>query len=120
MYRRSLGVSQCALSTLNVVVHLCVLYHKENLPSQGISDFKMIIGVGSHVAKGEVLIFGPSVARYRVFWLTEKLGSAHLAALALDATPDGMVSEMLRDQLLDHADAAAIGVRRGASRLVLS
>ena len=31
-----------------------------------------------------------------------------------------MVSEMLRDQLLDHADAAAISVRRGASRLVLN
>ena len=27
---------------------------------------------------------------------------------------------MLRDQLLDHLDAAAISVRRGASRLVLS
>ena len=72
------------------------------------------------VMLSEVLIFGPSVARYRVSWLTEKLGSAHLAVLALDATPDGMVSEMLRDQLLDHVDAAAISVRRGASRLVLS
>ena len=31
-----------------------------------------------------------------------------------------MVSEMLRDQLLDHMDAAVIIERRGASRLVLS
>ena len=31
-----------------------------------------------------------------------------------------MVSEMLRDQLLDHVDAAAISERRGASWLVLS
>ncbi|MED5575809.1 MAG: hypothetical protein VX955_16885 [Pseudomonadota bacterium] len=66
------------------------------------------------------MIFGPSVARYRVSWLTGKLGSAHLAVLALAATPGGIVSEMLRDQLLDHVDAAAISERRGASRLVLS
>lgn len=72
------------------------------------------------VMLSEVLIFGPSVARFRVSWLTERLGAAHLAVLALDATPDGMVSEMLRTQLLDHVDAIAVIVRRGASRLVLS
>lgn len=72
------------------------------------------------VMLAEVLIFGPSVARYRVSWFEEKLGAAHLAVLALDATPDGMVSEMLRNQLLGHVDAAAISVRRGAARLVLS
>lgn len=72
------------------------------------------------VMLAEVLIFGPSIARYRVSWFEEKLGAAHLAVLALDATPDGLVSEMLRNQLLDHVDATAISVRRGASRLVLS
>lgn len=72
------------------------------------------------VMLAEVLILGPSVARYRVAWFQEKLGAAHLAVLALDATPDGMVSEMLRNQLLSHVDAAAISVRRGSARLVLS
>ena len=66
------------------------------------------------------MIVEPSVACYRVSWLMGKLGSAHLAVLALAATPGGMVSEMLRDQLLDHVDAAAISERRGASRLVVS
>lgn len=72
------------------------------------------------VMLAEVLIFLPSVARYRVAWFEGKLGAAHLAVLALDATPDGMVSEMLRNQLLSHVDAAAISVRRGPARLVLS
>lgn len=72
------------------------------------------------VMLSEVLIFGPSVARFRVAWLEERLGAAHLAILALDATPDGMVSEMLRKQLLDHVDAIAVVVRRGETRLVLS
>ena len=57
------------------------------------------------VMLAEVLIFGPSVARYRVSWLDEKLGAEHLAVLALDATPDGMLSEMLRNQLLSYVDA---------------
>lgn len=72
------------------------------------------------VMLAEVLIFGPSVARYRVFWLDEKLGAAHLAVLLLDATSDGMVREILRNQLLSYVDAAAISLRRGAARLVLS
>ena len=72
------------------------------------------------VMLSEVLIFAPSVARFRVAWLDEKLGAAHLAILALDATPDGMVSETLRKELLGHVDAIAIFVRKGGARLVLS
>ncbi len=72
------------------------------------------------VMLSEVLIFAPSVARFRLSWLNEKLGAAHLAILALDATPDGMVSETLRTELLDHVGAIAIIVRRGGVRLVLS
>ena len=72
------------------------------------------------VMLAEVLIFLPPVARYRAAWFEEKLGAAHLAVLALGATPDSMVSEMLRNQLLSHVDAAAISVRRGPARLVIS
>jgi hypothetical protein len=45
----------------------------------------------------EVLIVGPSVARYRVSWLEEKLAAVRLAVLALDAMPNGMVSGMPRN-----------------------
>lgn len=68
----------------------------------------------------EVLIFVPSIARFRESWLDEKLGLGHLAILALDATPDRMVSEMLRKELLGHVGAYALFVRRGGARLVLS
>jgi len=72
------------------------------------------------VMVAEVLIFVPSTARFRETWLAEKLALGHLAILALDATPDKMVSEMLRKELLGHVGAYALSVRRGGARLVLS
>jgi signal transduction histidine kinase len=72
------------------------------------------------VMVAEVLIFVPSTARFRVTWLTEKLALGHLAILALDATPDKMVSEMLQEELLGHVGAYALSVRRGGARLILS
>ena len=68
----------------------------------------------------EVFIFVPSVARFRQSWIDQRLGLGHLAILALDATPDRMVSEMLRRELLEHVGAYALFVRRGGARLVLS
>lgn len=67
----------------------------------------------------EVFIFAPSVARFRQDYLLERIGNAHLAILALDATPDGNVSDKLKKELLEHVDAYAISVRRGGMRLSL-
>ena len=64
----------------------------------------------------EILIFVPSTARFRQTWLDQKLALGHLAILALDATPDKMVSEMLRKELLTHVGAYALSVRRGGAR----
>ena len=72
------------------------------------------------VMLAEVFIFVPSIARFREAWIDEKFGLGHLAILALDATPDRMVSEMLRTELLTHVGAYALFVRRGGARLVLS
>ena len=72
------------------------------------------------VMVAEILIFVPSTARFRQTWLVEKLALGHLAILALDATPDKMVSEMLRKELLTHVGAYALSVRRGGARLILS
>lgn len=67
----------------------------------------------------EVLVFVPSVSRFRTNYLQEKLGAAHLAVLTLDATPDGMASEELTDQLLSHVGALAISARRDEARMIL-
>ncbi len=72
------------------------------------------------VMLAEVLIFAPSVARFRENWLVERLGAAHLAILSLDATPDQVVSDKLRTELLDHVGARGIVVRRDGAKLALS
>lgn len=72
------------------------------------------------VMLAEVLIFVPSVARFRLAWLNEKLSAGHLAILTLDMVPQDMVSDKLREELLGHVGAYGINVRRDGAKLVLS
>jgi len=60
------------------------------------------------VMVAEFLIYTPSISRYRKSYLEERIATAHLATLALEATPDNMVSRQLEMQLLFHAGAYAI------------
>jgi signal transduction histidine kinase len=62
------------------------------------------------VMLSEVLIYAPSIARFRQDWLTEKLASGHLAALALEATPDYMIDPQLELTLLQHAGARLVAL----------
>jgi signal transduction histidine kinase len=74
----------------------------------------------SFIMLAEVLIFVPLISRFRLVYLEEKLAAGELASLALDATPDNMVSEELARDLLRHAGARLV-VRKGpkSRRLVL-
>lgn len=58
----------------------------------------------------EVLLFAPSIARYRLVYLEQKLAAAHLAGLSLEATPDRMVTAQLTSTLLRHVGAYAAGL----------
>ena len=72
------------------------------------------------VMLAEVLIYAPSIGRFRMVYLEERLAAAHLAILALDATPDQMISEDLERELLDHVQAYSVGLTRpGAGKLML-
>ncbi len=69
----------------------------------------------------EVLIFAPSVARFRENLLMERLRMAELASLAILATPEGMLDPALEAELLARAGATSIALRRdGARGLVLT
>ncbi len=63
------------------------------------------------VMLAEVLIFVPSISRYRQSHLREHIAKAHIAVLALEATPDQMVSPRLERDLLYHANAHGIVLR---------
>lgn len=81
---------------------------------------RLLLLTVSFVMLAEVLIFAPSIGRYRLTYFETKLDTAHLAIRALDATPDGMVSEELEQELLRHVGAYAIAVKRGDVRQVLA
>jgi signal transduction histidine kinase len=51
----------------------------------------------------ELLIFLPSIARFRQAYLEQLIESGTLAALALDATSDNMVTDEVKRTLLNHA-----------------
>ena len=73
------------------------------------------------VMVAEIVIFVPSVARYRISYLQERLEQAQLASLALLATPDDMVSPELEGELLDNAEVLNIVLQRDEIReLILS
>jgi hypothetical protein len=64
----------------------------------------------------EVAIFLPSVARFREDYLIERMERAQIAALALLATPDDMVSAELEGELLATAGVLNIVLRRNEVR----
>ena len=71
------------------------------------------------VMLSEVLIYCPSIARYRQVFLQERIAAAHLASLALEVPPDNMVSAELRDELLAHAGSYGIVLRRPSSKALV-
>src|ERR1700761_473653 len=80
---------------------------RRRAPSLGLSWRIMgLVVVGVMLA--EVLLFLPSIARYRMAYLNQLVESGTLAALALDATPDNMVTEEVRRALLDNARVDAV------------
>ncbi|MCR9256620.1 MAG: HAMP domain-containing histidine kinase [Alphaproteobacteria bacterium] len=61
---------------------------------------------------GEVLIYTPSIARYRIDYLKDRLDAAHLASLTVEAAPDGRVMDELTRRLLGHAGVLAVDLYR--------
>ena len=82
---------------------------------------KLLLLVVAFVVVGEVLVLAPSISRFRFSYLQQRLANAHLATLALDATPDNMVSEELSMMLLDLAEVRGVVLRKAnGPRRVLS
>lgn len=80
---------------------------------------KLLVLTIFFVLLAEFLIFTPSISRFRLTYLEEHIANAHLAALALESTPDNMVSRELEDQLLFHADAYSITLKHPSRRVLM-
>ena len=85
----------------------------------GLSARLLLLTVG-FVMLAEVLIYTPSIGRFRLVYLEERLAAGHLAILALEATPDHMVSQELTIELLKHVEAYTVALTKpGPVKLML-
>jgi len=71
------------------------------------------------VMLSEVLIYVPSISRFRLTYLQERIDAAHLASLALKATPDNMISEELEQELLRNARVRNIVIKTNDRRTLM-
>src|SRR5438105_13667119 len=74
---------------------------------------RLLILTAFFVMVGEVLIFVPSLARYRMTYFENRLAAGYIATLALDASPTGHIDQSLTDKLLARVGAQGVAVRRG-------
>ena len=68
------------------------------------------------VMLGEILIFMPSIANFRITWLKNRIALAEIAALAVEAAPDQMLSADLRSELLMGAGVRVVSLKQGDTR----
>ena len=71
---------------------------------------RLLILTAFFVMVGEVLIFVPSVARYRMTYFENRLAAGYIATLALDASPTGHLEQSLIDKLLSRVGAQGVGL----------
>jgi signal transduction histidine kinase len=79
---------------------------------------KLLVLTVLFVMLAEVCIYVPSIANFRLVWLTNKLGAAYTAALVFDAAPD--VPEQLSREILDSIGARALAMKFGQQRRLLA
>lgn len=68
------------------------------------------------VMLGEVLIFLPSIANFRIQWLKGRISQAEIAALAAEAAPNQILSSDLRSEILKGAGVLAVSLTKGERR----
>jgi signal transduction histidine kinase len=82
-------------------------------------SFRLLLLTAFFVMVAEVLIFAPSVARYRLTWMEGRLADGHLAALAVEAAPENMLTDALIGELLAHTGAITIDVTKPGERMLM-
>jgi signal transduction histidine kinase len=91
------------------------------------SWFRLLTGLSGKVLAltivfvmlGEVLIFLPSIANFRIQWLKTHIAQAEIAALAAEAAPNQIVDAELRSTILKGAGVEAVSLTRGDRRQLM-
>ena len=90
----------------------------DRAPCRGLSG-KVLAMTVIFVMLGEVLIFLPSIANFRIQWLKGRIAQAEIAALAAEAAPDRILSSDLRTEILKGAGVLVVSLTRGEMRQLM-
>jgi signal transduction histidine kinase len=80
---------------------------------------RLLVLTIAFVLLGEVLIYVPSIARFRRVYLEERIAAAHLATLSLEAAAPEGISSLLEDELLSQAGVLSVTLREPSAELML-
>ena len=80
---------------------------------------KLLLLTVLFIMLAEVLIFVPSVANFRINWLTERLTAARVAALGTEDRGEGKVPDRLRTELLRTAQVRAVSWLRNDRHILV-
>ncbi len=88
------------------------------LPFTGLSARLLVLTIG-FVMLAELLIYAPSIGRYRLDYLQDRVDAAYLAGLAFRSPPDRAADRPLMAQLLAQARSHGIVLHRPAAKLLI-
>ncbi len=71
------------------------------------------------VLLGEILIFIPSIANFRIQWMKTRIAQAEIASLAAEAAPDAILDDALRTEILKGAGVMAVSLKREGTRQLI-
>jgi signal transduction histidine kinase len=71
------------------------------------------------VLVGEIMIFLPSIANFRIQWMKTRIAQAEIASLAALAAPDAILDDALRTEILKGAGVMAVSLKRGGTRQLI-
>ena len=80
---------------------------------------RLLLLTMAFVLLGEVLIYVPSISRFRKVYIEERIAAAHLATLSLEASGNGRINGSLESELLSHAGVAAVTLHAPRADLML-
>lgn len=81
---------------------------------------KLLILTVLFVTIAEIAIFVPSLANFRLSWLSDRVAAARTAALVLEAAPEAAVPPELGRQILESVGAQVVVVKRDDARRLLA
>jgi signal transduction histidine kinase len=71
------------------------------------------------VLLGEILIYVPSISRFRKVYIEERISAGHLATQSLEASASGRIDRGLEEDLLSHAGVIAVTLHTPRARPML-